>query len=102
MSSEIDMRLKQLIALWVDGTTVSLRQVPFLCQEILGEEMLSDARNAGKFNADQNLLHHVSLLAAKAEQRLAVCLEIQSRTGSYSIRGALELAPRIVTAGWEG
>lgn len=95
--SEIDRRLKQLIALWIDGTPASLLHVPALC-----EEMLVLARSEGKLNMDQNLLSHVRRLAAKADERLAVCLEIQSRTGSYSIRGALELAPRIATAGWEG
>jgi hypothetical protein len=95
--SKIDQRLKQLVALWIDGTPDSLRHVPVLC-----EEMLLLARNEGKLNMDQNLLHHVGRLAAKADGRLAVCLEIQSRTGSYSVRGALELTPRIATAGWEG
>ena len=107
MLSEIDLRLKQLIALWIQGTPDGLRSVPLLCKEMLCEAMLCEemlvvARNEGKLNVNQNLLHRVGRLAATAEQRLAVCLEIQSRTGSYSIRGALEVLPRIATAGWEG
>jgi len=98
MLSEIDQKLKQLIALWIDGTLSSLRRIPLLCEEIAE----SAARSGSKLTPDQALLHRVGLLSVKAEQRLAVCLEIQSRTGSYSTQGALERSPRIVTAGWEG
>lgn len=96
MITEIDKRLEELVALWVDGNGASLRKIPCLCGEII-ECAGRDAR----LTYSPNLLQRVGLLAGKAEQRLRTCVEIQSRTGSYSTSGALELARRIVTAGWE-
>jgi hypothetical protein len=96
MLSEIDLRLQQLIALWVDGTLASLRRVPILCDEITEFE-------AGVSSVpDRHLLRRAACLSSAAERRLAACLEIQSRTGSYSTSGALETSPRIATTGWEG
>jgi len=97
-TERIEPRLQQLIALWIDGTLASLRRIPLLCDEIA--ELA--ACNGFEGNPEQDLLRRAGRLSAKAEQRLMACLEIQSRTGSYSTRGALEVSPRIVTAGWEG
>ena len=107
MLSEIDLRLSQLIALWIDGTLACLRSIPPLCEEMLDEIAHDDiadlvAAKAGKLNIDPHLLQRLGRLASKGEQRLAVCLEIQSRTGCYSTDGALELSPRMATSGWEG
>jgi hypothetical protein len=102
MPNEIDPRLKQLIALWIDGTSTSLQCVPEVCDELYESVVNSTGRDESKLPFDGELLRRVGLLSAKAEQRLEACLEIQSRTGSYSTRGALELSARVVTAGWEG
>jgi|ERR1035441_466003 hypothetical protein len=98
MLNPIDLRLQQLIALWIDGSPVSLQRIPLLCDQI--EELAADGGFTG--NPDRDLIRRAGRLSAKAEQRLVACLEIQSRTGSYSTRGALELLPHMVTAGWEG
>jgi hypothetical protein len=98
MLNPIDARLQQIISLWVDGNPASLGRIPALCDEI--EELVSSSECKG--DHDRNLARRAACLSAKAEQRLAACLEIQSRTGSYSMQGALELLPRVVTAGWEG
>jgi hypothetical protein len=97
MTTGIDLRLQQLIALWKDASRASMREIPLLCGEIL-----QVAAGDGFMGLDPNLLHRAARLSVKAEQRLAACVEIQSRTGSYSTHGALELSPRVVTAGWEG
>jgi hypothetical protein len=97
MSSEIDVRLKELITLWTDGTPASLQRVPLLCDKIFLAANLES-----QMDVDPKLLQRALRLAAAAEDRLATCLAIQSRTGSYSTGGALEHSPHIVTAGWEG
>lgn len=97
MMAEIDLRLQQLIELWKDASPHSLQSIPPLCGEIL-----KMAEGEGSVGVDRNLLGRARRLAAKAEQRLATCVEIQSRTGAYSTRGSLETSPHVVTAGWEG
>jgi len=98
MLNPIDLRLRQLVALWIDGTPSSLQSIPRLCHEIAG--LAANGRYAG--NLDQDLLRRAGRLSAKAERRLAACLRIQSRTGAYSMHGALELSPHLATTGWEG
>lgn len=96
-TSEIDVGLQQLIALWIDGTPASLRLIPLLCSE-----MAEFAAGSGFKGFSPALLHRVTRLSGKADLRFAALVEILCRTGSYSRRGAQELLPRIVTAGWEG
>jgi hypothetical protein len=97
MNTEIDVRLRELIALWIDVEPTSLRQIPLLCREI------AESATCGGFARwDPELLARARRLAAKADVRLRVCVEIQSRTGAYSMGGGLEVSPRVVTAGWEG
>ena len=60
------------------------------------------ARSESVGEIDQNLLRRAKLLSTKAEKRLAECVAIQTRTGTYSTGGAHELLPRVVTSGWEG
>jgi hypothetical protein len=47
-------------------------------------------------------LGRIALLAEKAQRRIAECLVIQTRTGTYSPRRTLEQSPRIATLNWEG
>jgi len=96
--SQIEACLRQLSALWVDATPASLQRIPALCEQIV--EATTHPGLPQKI--DPSLLRRVELLSAKAEARLEECLAIQTRTGSYSTLGALEVAPRLVTAGWEG
>jgi hypothetical protein len=98
MSTQINDQLKELAALWVDATAESMRRIPALCSDIA--EMAARGEFGG--GVDRDLLNRAKLLSTRAETRLAECLAIQSRTGSYSIRGAPELSPRVATSGWEG
>lgn len=98
MLNQTDLRLGQLIALWIEGTSAGLRRIPLLCDEIA--ELAASGGFKGDF--DRDLLRRASRLSAHAEQRLAACLEIQTRTGSYSTCGALEVSQHVVTADWEG
>ena len=98
MPSEIDQQLKELIALWIDGTLASLQRIPLLCDEIAELAV----PNGCLPHVDRDLLDRAGRLSVRAERRVAVCLEIQTRTGSYSTQGAMELSPRLCTAGWEG
>jgi hypothetical protein len=91
-------QLQELIRLWVDATPGSLARIPALCNVI--EELAANRRFTCEI--DRDLLRRADLLAAKAEKRLADCLAILSRTGSYSTHGDLEVSPRVVTSGWEG
>ena len=97
MTSEMDSRLKQLIALWTDGDSASLLGIPSLCGEIAAL-----AADGGIKSFDQGLMDRAERLSARAERRLAACLEILSRTGEYSTQGQMGLSPRVVTVGWEG
>jgi len=98
MSRPIDAQLRDLAGLWTDPSIENLRQIPATCETI--------ALLAGKGTIDENidpaLLRQVQLLAGRAETRLAECLAIQIRTGAYCRQGALEVAPRVATSGWEG
>lgn len=96
-AGEINLRLHQLIALWIDGTPLSMRQIPLLCREIA--VFASDSECQG---LNRTLLDRVACLSAKGEARFAAFVGMLSRTGSYSTRGAPELSQRIVTTGWEG
>jgi len=102
MTTEIDLRLQQIIALWIDGDAASLRRIPLVCDEIAGLAGSCGFGNGEFASFDRSLLRRADRLSSKAEQRLAVCVEIQSRTGGYSTHGAMELLPRVATSGWEG
>ena len=96
MLTQIDKHLEELLTLWVDGSEANLRRIPWLCGEIV---RCATGNEPESFSPDR--LQRAGLLAGKAKQRLRTCLEIQARTGAYSTRGDLELAPRIVTTEWE-
>jgi hypothetical protein len=98
MSSQMNERLQELTGLWVDLTSASMQRIPALCDEIA---MLA-ARGEDTEEIDRDLLYKTELLSTTAEKRLTECLAIQTRTGSYSTRGALERSSRVATSGWEG
>jgi len=96
--NQIETWLGQLSASWVDASPTALQQIPALCEQIV--EATTQPGLPRK--VDSGLLRRVELLSAKAVARVEECLDIQTRTGSYSTLGALEVSPRLVTAGWEG
>ena len=95
MTTDIDLRLERLIALWIAGDRVSLAAIPPLCDEITA---LADHTP----DHDPSLLRRAARLASAADERLAICLRIQSRTGAYSGSGGLEVVPHLATNGWRG
>lgn len=98
MSIDINAYLQQLTEMWVIANSDSLGEIPILCGEI--QELATCAESAGQI--DRGLLCRLRLLSDKAEKRITDCVAIQTRTGAYSTRGSLELAPRVATSGWEG
>ena len=91
-------QLEELENLWIDASSASLQRIPPLCGEI--EE--SAAANGFPGAIDPILLRRIDQLATHAGNRLAECLSIQSRTGTYSMNGSLESLSRVATTGWEG
>ena len=96
--TRIHGQLEELANLWMDASAASLQQVTVLCGEIEATAAHGDFDR----RVDRNLLRRVEQLATGAEKRLAECLTIQSRTGTYSVNGSLELLTRVATSGWEG
>jgi hypothetical protein len=98
MTTQIETHLQELAGLWVEVTSEGLRRIPVLCSEI--EDLT--ARGEAGAKVERDLLRRIDLLSSRAEARMAECLAIQTRTGTYSTRGALETTPRVATSGWEG
>lgn len=98
MSETINTQLHDLAGLWMDPSSENLRQILAACDDLTA----SAISGATDEEMDPALLRRVQMLAGRAEKRLADCLAIQIRTGSYSVRGDLELASRVATSGWEG
>ena len=94
--TDFNSQLRDLCGLWIDPSSENLARVPDLCNSI--EEIL--AGNSPKI--DGILIFRAGLFAAKARQRIEECVAIQSRTGSYSVSGTLEVSPKVATTGWEG
>jgi hypothetical protein len=91
-------RLEKLAGLWIEADAESLREIPLICAEISG---LASNRMCSQ-PIDRALLGRINRLAAKAAERLDACVAIQTRTGSYSVRGGIEVAPQVATDAWEG
>ena len=93
--AEIDEHLRRLISLWVSSDAESFLRVPLVCEQILK----CAAEGPGHH---PQLLERASRVAHRAQERLKMCIEIDTRTGSYSQGGCPEVAPRLSTVGWEG
>jgi hypothetical protein len=96
--NSMNTRLEKLAELWVQPTSDSLRRISELCDEVAA--LFARRESIGEI--DQGLLRRAKLLSTKAEKRVAECVAIQTRTGTYSTCGGHELSPRVVTSGWEG
>jgi hypothetical protein len=96
--NQINTQLQELIELWVNPAPDQLQRISTLCDDLAAWA----ARNEPGREVDRKLLSRAELLATRAENRLAECVAIQTRTGSYAINGTQELSPSVATAGWEG
>ena len=97
-NAQLDNQLRELAALWVDASPESLERISALCGEM--ERAALRGQIAG--GPDPFFLRRAELLAIQAEKRLAECLAVLARTGSYSTAGSLEVASHVATSGWEG
>jgi hypothetical protein len=98
MADGINDQLQELAALWVDASPESFERISLLCGQMEQAAAIGEADQG----VDRVLLRRAELLAIKAEKRLAECLSILTRTGSYSTAGSLEVSERVATSGWEG
>jgi hypothetical protein len=102
MAKAINDQLQELAALWVDASPESFERISLLCGEMEQAAATGAVEQRVDQGVDRVLLRRAELLAIKAEKRLAECLTILTRTGSYSTAGALEVSERVATSGWEG
>ena len=94
----VNAQLRELIALWADPNSASLLRIAGLCVQ------LAETAASGKVvgSPDQELLRRGLALAMSAEHRMAMCVAIQTRTGTYSAGGTFGLLPCVATSDWEG
>lgn len=94
---EANVRIAELVDLWIGGSPANLGCIPELCEQIADLVRRNDVSGV-----DWPSLRRAVSLATKGHQRLTSCLAIQARLGTYSPSGVLDTASLVATAGWEG
>lgn len=93
----VSPKVAKLLELWIDGSEASLREIPAVSEQLTRFILQGSLRQM-----DFQLIRRAALLASAAQTRALACLQIQTRVGTYSARGAFETSTRVATADWEG
>lgn len=90
-------KTSELLSLWIDAGDTALQRVPEVCEQV-GDLL----RQGLILPLDFETIRRAGILAATAQERLATCIAIQSRVGTYSSGGAFETKTCLATTDWEG
>jgi len=98
MTSRICSRIQDLVKLWKDPSPENIAKIAIVCSE------LTSISEGGRLadGIDRDWLARAEILARRAEARLSECMNLQLRSGGYSVEGGHELLAQVSTSGWEG